>query len=335
LRERNETRYSSISVVETIETLNLIPMKPQRHILAWTIAIALPGSLAKAADLDLPPLLQQKLEVVTVTATDRSLLLRNFAAFGDALKDVGASLTPAIVKAAKDKEGDDMNAKLIVLAHAYSQDRAPFDELYKYYVTDGLKNSRAERGETSQFLSKVYSAPTIRPEHATERFRLAWEFYMFHSVILGTPRENFSKRVEQALVQIGNPRSIQTIAFRFNQAAGDSRTEAAHFIRLLLQFPSKAAVPALLDCLRVWDARAEDRKGGGGSPPIPGLLPIPGSAAPEIPDIRAYTGDVFAEFAKEFPEKGTQWVSFLNDYSSTELKPAELQFLKAMRDAQK
>jgi hypothetical protein len=300
------------------------------------MTIALLGSLAKAADLDVPPLLQQKLEAATIKATDILLLDKNPAVFGEALKDIATSLTPSIIEAAKDKESDGINAKLIVLAAAFSQDRAPFDELHKYYITDGAKNFRAERGETMQFLSKVDFAPTLRLEHATERFRLAWELYMFHSWVPGA-RAYFSERVEQALVQIGNPRSIQTIAFRFNQAAGDSRTEAGHFIRLLLQFPSKAAVPALLDCLRVWDARAEDRKGGGGSPPIPGLLPIPGSAAPEIPDIRAYTVDVFAEFAKESPEEAPervkQWEPLLRDFPRENLSAADVELLAALQKA--
>jgi hypothetical protein len=229
---------------------------------------------ARASDLSIPSAIQLKIDNAIAVFPSKSVTgpAKNPAAARASLSGLAEMLTPQLVKAAKDKEGDTLNAKLIIIADALTREPARFDKIQRYYVSEGERNSLRERyGDNSgvQIAPVVITAPTLRPEHSTPDYRLVWEFFMLMTWFPAP--EQFNNRVEEALIKIGDPRSVPVIEHRYRDAASDPWQKPDHFNSLLLEFPSERALRALLSCVEEWDEKAVVRRKKDPVSPIPGL----------------------------------------------------------------
>ena len=226
-----------------------------------------------AADLSVPQSVQQKIADALSTAANSEVLTKNPAAFREALVALNKTVTPELLRAAGKKEGDGINAKLIVIADALALHPTRFAEIDEYYVSNGVENSRIERqgGVKPLAVPVVDFAPSLRPEHATAEYRLVWEAYM---LIPWLPQglQFFPELVNQTLREIADPRSVPVVEYAYKAASTNSREDPNLFTRLLLEIPSEASLRALLTCGEEWAKQKEVRKAAFANS-IPGLGP--------------------------------------------------------------
>ena len=281
-------------------------MKPYSLFLRLSLAGQIISQFASATDLRIPSAVRQRIDsaIAIFPSTDLSGTVENPAASRASLKALADLITPELLQAARDKQGEFLDAKLVVLADALTREPARFDEIQRYYITDGGKNALYERsgGKRPEFLPIVVFAPMLRPEHATAEYRLAWEFFTLMSWIRGAP-SGFSDLTETALVKIGDPRSVPVIEYRYSAAATDPRMDPNRFNRLLLEFPSETALRALLICVEEWNKQAEVRQANASSLP-------PGLSYADAVGAENAGADPTAEIKKmrlESPKKADAW----------------------------
>lgn len=191
---------------------------------------------------------QLSAEAFAVGVTEHPVIRRQRSAkmaaeFAAAMKKLGSLLGARECAEATEREGQDIRAKLSAIACDQRRRPSIHSEIERVYVKGvHLPDSRFPR------------SPEVKAAHATEKYRLAWEYFLLSPEPEGaSPLYHF--RVGDALEQIRN--SVSIVALRHScQAASrkgvdpdtaEDRQRLA--LRTLNVFASQEALRAMLDCL--------------------------------------------------------------------------------------
>lgn len=203
--------------------------------------------LAAGADVDLPAPVVELIEHALAVAADTSMPPKNPAAFERALDQLAKGVDSSSVATSAANEGRSIRAKIIVVAQKRSENPEPFRSIYDYYVVNALSNySKAHPGVRS--LPAVIPTPPIDLQHIGPEFRLSWECYLLIEWVRGAS-EDFLSTTLEALIAIGDPRSVPAIAYRLKRLAVDPRGDFGPLIRALAYLPSEDGLRALLHCV--------------------------------------------------------------------------------------
>ena len=171
---------------------------------------------------------------------------RHGVAFNDALARLSAA-----PKFPLDQQEDTLRAKLITIARDRKERPEVYTELEKFYCdrTD-LVQFYAEKG----YGPRAILAPDLRPEHTTEKYRLAWEY-----LLLRPKMENYLElcghRALEAVVTIHNDKSLITLIRCFEFCVGKTtqrisdEEEQKRFISAIMAFQNEKALEATLHCI--------------------------------------------------------------------------------------
>ena len=118
----------------------------------------------------------------------------------DIMDQLAAQMTPDLARQLAPLEGTNIRAKLALIAWDRRQNPEIYKELNALYLRSvgGMPGARAQH------------APVPRPEHLSEKYRLAWE-YLLLEPISGQPSELWNLRALQALGEINNSASLLTL----------------------------------------------------------------------------------------------------------------------------
>jgi len=161
----------------------------------------------------------------------------------EALDKLAGQLDEAAVKKLQAAEGQDIDTKLALLAW----DRKQRPEVYKEIAA---KYFHAPDNP----LKRVPSPPEVDKAHATEKYRLAWEYFL-----LLPDEENFIQSAQvrslQALAAIRKDASLVTLVRRYRITCQEGikspqvDTEQTHVMLCLSEFCNAHGLRALLECL--------------------------------------------------------------------------------------
>lgn len=128
------------------------------------------------------------------TASPAQMIASDFSQTMDAL---GAQITPSLVQRLTRLEGSEADAKVALIAWYRRQHPQLYQELdqrYLRHMGDPLKH--------------VNHSPGVLAGHATEKYRLAWEYLLLEPAVGAT--ELYDIRATDALQRIGNDASLTT-----------------------------------------------------------------------------------------------------------------------------
>ena len=122
------------------------------------------------------------------------------AAASDVMNQMAAQMTPDLARQLAPQERSNIQAKLALIAW----DRRQHPEIYQELDALYLRSVGGMPG------ARVQHAPVPRPEHLSEKYRLAWEYLLLEPVS-GQPSELWNLRTLQALGEIKNNASLLTL----------------------------------------------------------------------------------------------------------------------------
>jgi len=122
------------------------------------------------------------------------------ASASDAMDQMAAQMTPELAEQLAPLEGRDIRTKLALIAW----DRRRHPEIYQELDTRYLRSVGGLPG------GHVQQSPGVSPEHATEKYRLAWE-YLLLTPVTGRPSDLWNLRVLDALDEIKDNASLLTL----------------------------------------------------------------------------------------------------------------------------
>jgi hypothetical protein len=180
--------------------------------------------------------------------------------FARTMDELAERLDPGVEERALTRAGEDIAAKLIVIA----ADRRSRPELY-----EEIRRRYIEGVEAPQRVAPA--APRLDPKHATETYRLVWEYFLLEPP---SQRRSFKAdlRISEALARIGNPDSV-TVIQQVYRATTRPAIRVSRFVadhqRLLLQtlgqIPTPSSLHAILQALE-WSqeqiAQERERRAG-------------------------------------------------------------------------
>jgi hypothetical protein len=153
--------------------------------------------------------------------------------FDDALRAAFQRIQPEEWAAVVSRESESIRDKLAALAVDRERRHEIYDEIDKIYVTPAADAPQP----------RVLQTPLLRPQHAVETYRLAWEFYLLK------PDSMAMDRAAEALGQIGNPASVITLRHAAQTGLGPLVLGA------LANLPSPAGAEATLHVLSAAEGR--------------------------------------------------------------------------------
>ncbi len=162
-------------------------------------------------------------------------------AFSEAVSELASRLDPDTAQKLRAAESESLEAKFATIALDRSQRPGVYDEIERTYFLRVAKPTSP--------------APTARPvlsKHATENYRLAWEFFLLRPA--GGVAFKSDLRAMEALTEISNPASILTLVhcYQITTLEGiPSRrvdTHQAWLFNALSRFRTREGLKALLDC---------------------------------------------------------------------------------------
>ena len=164
-----------------------------------------------------------------------------FAATMDAL---GGLMTPDMARQCSLREGNDPDAKLALIAWDRRQHPEIYQELEDRYL----------HHVSGSPLSHVRNSPHVLPEHATEKYRLAWEYLMIAPSTGSAPQSNI--RIARAIEKINDEASFTTYRLAFAISSDPNLTDPEYsqsqqedWLDSLGSFQNIAGLRAILDCL--------------------------------------------------------------------------------------
>jgi len=163
-----------------------------------------------------------------------------FVATMDAL---GAQMTPDLARQCALREGNDMDAKLALIAWDRRQRPELYQELENRYVYS-----------INSPMAHAPQSPTVLPKHATEEYRLAWEYLMIAPSNGGAPQADI--RIVRAITEIHNEASFTTYRLAFAISSDPKLTDPEYtrnsqqlWLGSLGMFQDSAALRTILDCI--------------------------------------------------------------------------------------
>ena len=132
--------------------------------------------------------------------------------FATAMDALGEQMTPDLARQCHLREGDDPDAKLALIAWDRHQHSELYQELASRYLYSNGNSGRI-----------VQVSPPVLPKHATEEYRLAWEYLMLIPDVGYT--ELYDVRVANALQQIHNEASLTTYRLAFAISSDPNATK--------------------------------------------------------------------------------------------------------------
>lgn len=228
----------------------------------------------------------------------------NHQEFVNALNEIGSQVNAETVQEIAPYEGRDIRAKLIVIAWDARQRPQIYQEIEQEYVYF-----------VARPLAQVFSSHELEDKHATETYRLAWE-YLLLSPAFPTGVEKYDLRAERALERIQNNASIVTLMTMFAtttvEGTADDSISGEDFIISLSRFDNLQGLQGLLQCLSLAEAKQQKH---------PVKTPY---AAPTVEVMRKYmTTD-------NSPERIAHWRTLIASQPRKGLSPVHKQFLDSI-----
>lgn len=185
------------------------------------------------------------------------------ADFSQTMDTLGAQVTPSLAQRLGRLEGSDTDAKVALIAW----DRHQHPQLYQELDLRYLRHPREP-------FRHVNHSPGVLAEHATEKYRLAWEYLLLEPTEGAT--ELYGTRATEALQRIDNDASLTTYRLAYTISANPKiNADSAKYQQKLLLgsmacFHDQQALLTMLACMglsqrqmaqqpQVWDAVGEVR----------------------------------------------------------------------------
>jgi hypothetical protein len=186
--------------------------------------------------------------------------------FARTMDELAEQLDPGLEERALARAGEDVAARLIVIASDRRSRPGLYEEIRHRYI---------EGVDAPQRVAPA--APRLDPRHATEPYHLVWEYFLLEPP---SQQQSFKadQRISEALARINNPDSVPVI-LRAYRATTQPPVRLSRFVanrqRLLLQtlgqIPAPSSLQAMLQALE-WSQEQLAR----------GMEPRPGAVAEQI-----------------------------------------------------
>jgi hypothetical protein len=177
------------------------------------------------------------------TPAERANKLRDAGrAFAETLGGLAAQLDEALAGRLSAAEGRDIEAKLAAIALDRARRPAVYAEIERDYVEATLPFPRP----------RATTTPWLRDVHATEAYRLAWEFVLLRPSAKGTSQ--VGERALEALGKIRNDATIPTLLHLYGMTAQEGiplqqvDTTQTRLLKTLSAFRSERGLRAMLEC---------------------------------------------------------------------------------------
>jgi hypothetical protein len=162
-------------------------------------------------------------------------------AFSAAASELASRIDPDTAQKMRAAEGESIEAKLATIILDRNLRPEIYDEIERtYFIRVAKPTSRAP------------TAPPVLPQHATENYRLAWEFFLLRPA--GGLAFKSDLRAMEALAQVNNPASILALLHCYQlttrQGIPSRRvdTQQSWLFNALSRFQNRAGLKALLEC---------------------------------------------------------------------------------------
>jgi hypothetical protein len=167
-------------------------------------------------------LLDQALLAVAYRSDDRALLpSKSLEEMMDELPNLLDQ--PTMAKLAE-REGDDIKAKIAMVANARRQARKQFEEIERiYFAIPPLEPGRPPRMADARGSIRIW-APRVQPSHLEPEYRYAWEFCALKYENKSACRTGSYRAVKEALLHNGQDTSV--ILFEWGYAQEQQRQMA-------------------------------------------------------------------------------------------------------------
>jgi hypothetical protein len=177
-------------------------------------------------------------------------------AFAGALDALAKELREPLAGRLSAAEGHDIEMKLAAIALDRRARPAIYAEIERDYVKATLPFPRP----------RATTTPWLLPAHATEPYRLAWEFMVLRPMAKGTSQ--VGERALSALKTIRNDASVPTLLhiYRLTCSEGIPLSQVAttqtHLLATMSAFRSQRGLRALLECASMSRRRKEMKEAG-------------------------------------------------------------------------
>lgn len=173
----------------------------------------------------------------------------NHQEFVDTLNEIGSQMNGDIAPDIAALEGTDIRAKLMTIAWDARRRPQIYREIEQEYVYLVVRP-----------LVRAFSSHYLENKHATETYRLAWE-YILLSPAFQTGVGQYDLRAEEALERIQNNASIVTLVTMFGTTTVEGTAEDSisgnEFIGSLSRFDNPQGLQGLLQCLSLAEAKQQ------------------------------------------------------------------------------
>jgi hypothetical protein len=199
--------------------------------------------------LQLPPNLRQFADQILQAADkyhlqlERGELSDTERVFTQAVDRLGGELDEEIVRRFQPWEGRNIESKLVAIAWDKSQNASLYEEIEREYI---LKFDAKQHVPMSQ---------ALRESHATEKYRLVWEYYLLRPPTKPPTAFKYDLRAMEALQRIHNKNSVLTLlhCYRMSSQKGVSSrtasTRQAWLFQALSEFRDEQGLRALIECV--------------------------------------------------------------------------------------
>lgn len=164
--------------------------------------------------------------------------------FSEILDEMGRGISARRMDELKLAEGQDIASKLFLIA----ADRRGRPEVYEEIEQEYVKKVHSE-------MSRLPASPRVKPQHAVEKYRLAWEYYLLSPSPEGAVAL-YGFRPYDALQRIRNNASLVTLVHCYRTACQENvksmrrvRTDHRQVLSTINTLCNEDALRAMLECL--------------------------------------------------------------------------------------
>jgi len=173
---------------------------------------------------------------------------------------LASELTESVAKEARSREGEDVLAKVVLLAWDRKANTKRHEEIYETYF------NRKNFPPRLNNLRALVRLPPLQDKHCVEEYRLAWEYILLR----GDEGWIGAQWIGDALLRIGNPACVPTALQAFRNTvrgplplvgAGGTPTHQSYLLHILFGFRNEISLQAILECLSLDAAQRSHLQG--------------------------------------------------------------------------